>query len=832
MTPLFSSSARSKADLHVHSKYSDRPSEWFLRRIGAPECFVEPQEIYRLARQKGMDFVTISDHNCIRGALDIAHLPGTFISVEITTYFPDDGCKIHCLACGINEAQFAAIQELRGSIYDLQKYLAEQDIFHAVTHPLFRINDRLRIDHLEKLLLLFKRFELINGVRNERPVEMVDAVFGNLTPEMIERLADRHNLEPVGPEPWKKIFTGGSDDHSGAYAGRAYTLTPYAEDVHEYLAHLRRGDHAAGGEPGSSIMLGHCLYHIASSYYKSRFLGAADGKGSIVSELFRKLLEPAPETPVPAGISQRIVGLATDFVRARQMRKLGEVEREVVEEFGRLFDGDGKRDAVSPPDDDRRTFQIACRIGHTLSYTFLRTFERYVRQGRLIESLQTVASLGPVAMSMAPYLAAFSTQHKDEAFLQAVASHFPAAAHLRQRSDRKAWVTDTYTDVNGVSRSIRHFAKAARRKGRKLTVVTSLDSPPSDGVDLKSFQPVGTFTIPEYESQVLSFPPFLEVIEYLERMRFNEVIISTPGPVGLTALAAVKLLGLRSVGVYHTDFPKYVYYATQDEALEQLTWKFMYWFYDQMDAILVPSEAYREVLVENGFKAEKIGLLGRGVDTEAFHPSRRDETFWSGYGLDGEFKFLYVGRISREKNLALLLDAFGRLRARGVSASLAMVGDGPHREDLMARNDPGVAFTGVLQGAALAAAYASSDVLVFPSTTDTFGNAVLEAHASGLPAIVSDRGGPADIVRRNQSGLIVDIGKPDALVDAMEQFALSPPLRSKYREQALRTAEESRWEEVFDQLWDGRGGEPDPEKLREFLRPAQINPAMIVMDVS
>ena len=101
---------QSKADLHVHSKHSDRPSEWFLRRIGAPESFVEPAEIYRRARQRGMDFVTISDHNCIRGALEIADLPGTFISNEVTTYFPEDGCKIHVLVFGIDEEQFRAIQ--------------------------------------------------------------------------------------------------------------------------------------------------------------------------------------------------------------------------------------------------------------------------------------------------------------------------------------------------------------------------------------------------------------------------------------------------------------------------------------------------------------------------------------------------------------------------------------------------------------------------------------------------------------------------------------------------------------------------------------------------
>jgi predicted metal-dependent phosphoesterase TrpH len=107
-----------KVDLHVHSKYSDRPSDWFLRRIGAPESFVEPLDLYRTAKQRGLDFVTISDHNCIDGALEIAHLPDTFISNEVTTYFPEDGCKVHCLVSGITDRQFEDIQEVRHDIYE------------------------------------------------------------------------------------------------------------------------------------------------------------------------------------------------------------------------------------------------------------------------------------------------------------------------------------------------------------------------------------------------------------------------------------------------------------------------------------------------------------------------------------------------------------------------------------------------------------------------------------------------------------------------------------------------------------------------------------------
>ena len=98
-----------RADLHVHSRYSDQPTEWLLRRLGAPESFTEPRKVYERAKAAGMDFVTISDHDCIRGALEIAHLPGVFLSSEVTTSFPEDGCPIHLLVLGVTESRVCQI---------------------------------------------------------------------------------------------------------------------------------------------------------------------------------------------------------------------------------------------------------------------------------------------------------------------------------------------------------------------------------------------------------------------------------------------------------------------------------------------------------------------------------------------------------------------------------------------------------------------------------------------------------------------------------------------------------------------------------------------------
>ena len=827
----------SMCDLHVHSKYSDRPSEWFLRRVGSPESFVDPQDVYRNARRKGMDFVTISDHNCIRGALEIAHLPGTFLSNEVTTYFPENGAKVHILVSGIDEEQFRMVQELRGDIYRLHEYLMGEDIICSVAHALFRVNGRLTIDQVERLLLLFPRFELINGSRDRRAADLLGAILNNLTPEMMAEMAERQGIEPYGPQPWKKVLTAGSDDHSGAYTAGAFTRTPLASDVDEYLAFLRRGEHEPDGDCGGSVLMGHAFYHIAYSYYQDRFVrgnGAPGtpgrGKPTLVAQLFERLLKP----PAHEDQGWSLKGLATRLFVSRQMNRLSETERQLVADFGRLFTDAREPETAQPLLDDRRTFRIACHISQTLAYNFLQRFIEFVRQGRLMESLQTVASLAPVGLSMAPYLAAFSTQHKDERFHKAVAGRFPAAAHLRRASENKAWLTDTFAEVNGVSRTIQVLAQTARKTGRKLVVLTSAEKSPETKIDLKNFPPVGTFPMPEYESQTLSVPPFLEVVEYIERHRFNELIISTPGPMGLTGLAAARLLGLRTTGIYHTDFVQYVRHLTQDDDLADLTWQYLRWFYEQCSTVLAPTEYYRRQLLESGIEPSKLGVMARGVDTQHFNPSKAAPAFFDRYGVPNQFRFLYVGRISKEKNVDGLVDAFEELLGRGYVASLVFVGDGPQRRHLAERcKGCPVAFTGMLEGEDLAVVYASADCMVFPSTTDTFGNVVLEAQASGLPVIVSDQGGPAEIVRRYQSGIAVDLARPHALANAMERVMLDVDLRDDLRRRGLRNAAESKWENVLEEFWS-RDENDSAEQDSEINRTLDIRnaPGVIAMEVA
>src|SRR5947199_2714948 len=240
----------SKCDLHIHSRFSARSEEWLFRRLEFPDSYSDPRELHRQLMERGMDFVTITDHDTIDGCLEIRDLPNTFISEQVTTYFPQDPCKIHILVWGITEKQHGDIVIIRDNIFALQRYLQSGKIAHAVAHPLYSVNGKLEASHIERLILLFKHFEGINGLRDALLSDLGQILFEQLTPDKIDSFANRHNLAPTHAEPWKKIFVGGSDDHGGQFLASAYTETPPAESAVKFLAHIRNGNCSARGQGG------------------------------------------------------------------------------------------------------------------------------------------------------------------------------------------------------------------------------------------------------------------------------------------------------------------------------------------------------------------------------------------------------------------------------------------------------------------------------------------------------------------------------------------------------------------------------------------------------
>lgn len=791
-----------RADLHLHSKHSGPAAEWIFRRVGLPASYAEPAALFEKARERGIDFFTLTDRDTLDGCLAVAGKPGVFLSEEVTAQFPEDRAKVHLLVWGLSEAEHREIQRLRENIYDLQRYLVERRLAHGVAHPLHRGDGRISPAHIEKLVLLFRHFEGVNGTRDALTSEVVRFLLAGLTPGKIEELSNRHNLAPTHERAWEKVLVGGSNDRSGLFTAHAWTETANVADASAFLIELREGHCTAGGVGGTPLAHAHGLYGTVFRFASEK-VSALKG-GGLVGKAFSRFMEGA--NPTEFSLGEKMGFLAQGIMNGQIFEMAKPKNASIWRQFAATFRDSEVQTLLAKAtsgvtEPERRAFITACMFADRLLYRFFTSFVKKLSGGKLVEAIQDVSMLVPVALSIAPYFVAFRQLAPDRAWLGEISRAFSGETAPMLQNTKRAWFTDTLEDVNGVATTIRRMTAATIENGDQLTVVTSRMASTITGIPLKNFEPVGEFELPEYELQKLSFPPVLQMLDYIQREGFTEVIISTPGPVGLTALLAARLLGLRTAGIYHTDFPQYVRILTDDRSWETLAWTFMRTFYAQMDTVWVNSESYRGSWIKNGIPAEKLRILPRGLDTQLFSPKRRDVSFWQKRGAAaGATVLLYVGRVSKEKDLDVIVAAWERMQNRK-SLALAFVGDGPYLAELR-RLAPDAIFTGYLSGEELACAFASADVFVFPSTTDTFGNVVIEAQACGLPCVVSDQGGPKDLVEHGVSGFVTRGNDVEDFAKAVAQLAGDAELRARMREASIQSVSMRDWRDAARRWWD------------------------------
>lgn len=801
-----------KIDLHVHSQYSTRPSQWVLQKLGCHECYTRPEQLYHIARQRGMDWVTITDHNNINGCLEIAHLPQTFISEEVTCYFPEDGCKVHVLVYGIDQDKHREIQKLRENIFALVGYLQQEDIPHTLAHPLWSVNGRLTIEHFEKLLLLFKNLE-INGSRDEQLNLFLRRILGHLTPDCYEQLIDKHGIVPGFPEPWRKNLTGGSDDHSSLTISRIHTEVPGAKNLEEFFAGLKHRQARIIGQASSPLTLAHNIYSIAYQFYAHKMGLHEQARYNNFINFLENALTPGA-VPKSSLLSQ--VGYALFKKKAGNGNGAGHRVRFsfldlVKEEISRFIQEDPQLKRFfrtlrhGKKIEEKEWFEFITQLSNQLIQKFNQRLLEGISGAHIIDLFQSLTVIGIVYLLLLPYFAAFNSFSQDRHFSQKILSRFmsPAEAGADRPMQKLAHFTDTFYEINGVALTLQKQVNEAQLTGKPYTVVTCANGTPATNHGVKNFSPLAVWDLPEYREQKLFHPPILEMLHYCYQQRFSRILAATPGPIGLAGLFIARLLDLPIDGTYHTSLPQYAQYLTEDATIEELMWRYILWFYNQMQTIYAPSSSTAAELAERGLDPAKIRTFPRGVDLYRFHPGKRNGILESRYQIPDGLKLLYVGRVSKEKNLPLLAQAFMSITQARPGVQLVVVGDGPYLEEMQAvlAGCP-CTFTGYLEGEELAAVYAACDLFVFPSTTDTFGNVVLEAQASGLPVIVTDVGGPQENMTPGQTGLVVRADDAEALVAAVLSLLDEPERRRQMGAAARHYIENRSFSQAFNATWE------------------------------
>ena len=364
-------------------------------------------------------------------------------------------------------------------------------------------------------------------------------------------------------------------------------------------------------------------------------------------------------------------------------------------------------------------------------------------------------------------------------------------------------VTETYPpEINGVALTLANLVKGLLARGNAVSVI----HPKQRG--LRTFNDFATSSYSE-AIQVRGLPlPGYHGLQFgapagrLLRQHWREhppavVYIATEGPLGLSAVRAARRLNIPTVSGFHTNFHSYCrHYGVS--WLQNIALRYLRWFHNQTECTLVTNEELRGRLQGAGFN--KVSIVERGVDSQLFNPERRCAELRRQWGCsDQDLAMVYVGRIAPEKNLQLAIAAYREMRRFNASTKFIIVGDGPLRRTLQ-REDADVIFAGMQTGEQLARHYASADVFLFPSETETFGNVTLEAMASGLAVIAYGYAGAKLHISHGETGILVPFGNAKAFVDSAVSLVRDPQAIKRIRRQAREYATYLNWPRVVERF--------------------------------
>ena len=733
----------SRADLHCHSTASRVGKLGLQRSIGLPECATPPQEVYELAKRRGMDFVTITDHDSIDGVLEIADLPDVFVSEELTARFKGEAQAVHVLCYGITPDDHERLQALVHDVEACAAYIRERDITCALAHPFFAVQAPLTPRHRRRLAELFPIWETRNGSR-PRELNAPAAIY-----------IETHSGTGVA----------GSDDHAGIDVGRTWTQTPQASGPEQFLSLLRTGEALACGDEGSPAKWAHSAIAIATRVLE---------RGA-----------PAPLDPfaVLAIAARASAGSEDEGLDSSGPVLTSEDGRALLEAWiaAMGIDARGPELIALFQADDFSHADLFRRARHLHERGLRRAVER---------ALVAVASSGDLGAAAAGLF---------DACVPAIPYAPPAAFIGREKArlvarenerPRVALVADAIGGMHGVT----HTLDQIRERGVPGFEVEVIGTDPS--VD-RRLAAAAEVDIPFYAGFKVGVPSLPALVETLAEGRYQAIHLCSPGPSGVAAAVIGRAMGTPIVGSYHTELAAYAGLRSGNPGLEAQAAAFLGAFYGQCRTVLSPSRAADQSLRELGIAPERIARWDRGVDLTRFDPVRRRRE--ADPADPAELRVLYAGRLTVEKGMDLLVDSFLAAREHDLRQRLVLAGGGPEEAALRARLGDAADFLGWLEGDDLARAYADADVFLFASRTDTFGQVILEAQASGLAVVAVDEGGPRALIDDGVSGRLCR-PEPRAMAAAVLDLAASPKLRARLALAALARVRARPWDRSLAQL--------------------------------
>lgn len=803
-----------KVDLHCHDHNSDIPDELWGRIMRLPETWLKTNKLNKILKSRDMDVVTITNHNNARSCWDLISLgEDVLVGAEFTCYFPEYELYVHVLAYGFDREQEKCLNQCRQNIYDFLRYAAALDIPVILPHPLYFYtkNEKLDLTLFEKFAVMFQRFEVLNGQRDLWQSLLTLNWAQGLSTEKIYGYARKHNLNPedFGVDPTKpKILTGGSDDHTGIFAGGCGSYL-YVKDLQSRLKHekasdlaleaIREGNIAPFGAVGENQRL-----TIALLDYFAQVVNKVSDPGLLRIILHRGTIRDKVGCFILSNLllemkKHKKTITFFDFVHGalhgKKMNKLTkwkiskdyrfcikylediaeskyqspEIFVETVNQSVReLFTHLNKlivqriKNAVEQSENLKlenlsteeltRKFEIPSQ----LTALFFEGSEKNksfsnIKIQKILDSLTF-----PVLISMTlagASLAATRVLYQNRSVLNDFADYIGHNRHQK----RALHLTDTLYDQNGVSSSLSGKLLEAQRHNLPIDYLVCHEDAVSTS-HLHVVRPIASVNLDLFGGQPIRVPDLMEIAQIFYEGGYDRLICSTEGPMAAVALFLTQKFNIKSFFFMHTDWISFIQNTTDLNRHERdRIRRILRALYNEFDGIFVLNSEHRDWLIGHEMQLEKEKVFQTAHHAQPGNDAapvvNKAELI---PGATNETPVLFIAcRISREKGVMELADIITIARREIPDLRIVIAGSGPSTDELQ-EAIPDAVFTGWISKDYLASLYKSLDLFVFPSKFDTFGNVILEAFVHEMPVVAYNCKGPKDIIEHGKNGYLVE----------------------------------------------------------------------------
>lgn len=826
-----------RIDMHCHDCGSDVPDERLGKILNVPETWLESEKLIEVLSRHGCTAHTITNHNNAKSCYYLQEKGYDILTAaEFTVTVPDFGTRIHVLTYGFTLEQEKKLNKLRESLPQFLQFAHENDIPTVWAHPLYhyRSSSRPSLELYEKLSVMFNRFEVMNGQRDTWQNMLIRNWLDDLTEEKIDSFAKKHKVDwkRYTDNPYRKGYTGGSDEHMGIFLGLTGTRlhipglkrrleSEKASELALEAIKANRMSVFGGHHDHEKMMVAFIDYfcqiglHMQDPGLFRILLHKGDAKEKLlaflVSNGFAELRRHKMTSRFIEIIHNAFQGEKPSlFIRLLVKKAYQPVVREVTK-MSMIHEAPPEQRALLYKESIESMYThllelLAGRIRNKMRFLprqtgssekFSDIIESFdipshvralgsrpkssgnIRLGELMDGLP-FPFLATSVIAAATF-ASTKVLYNARSLLETFSKETGVFIHPK----RMLWLTDTFEDNNGVSMVLREVLEEIRRRKLPIDLCVCSDKLES-GPNLVVLKPVAEFTVPFYRDYTLKVPNIITLQKIFKENEYDRLMCSTEGVLGFASIYLKKAFSVPGYFYIHTDwmtFAKRVLDFNKSK-LDKMK-RVLRFFYDQFDKVFVLNSDQRDWLTSSkiGFPESKVALTAHWVDA-AFKPmpDSREKLF----GLSKSRPvLLFTGRISDEKGVLELPSILAGVRREVPDACLVIAGTGP-AEARLREEIPDALFLGWVDHKKLPAIYSSADMLILPSKFDTFGCVVLEALSCGLPVVSYNTKGPKEIIINGECGFIESNRKD--MIASVIRYLGDRQIRGRMKKHALKRA--------------------------------------------